>query len=383
MSRFLITRSSLCIAAISLMAFSAGLAGILVAQDPNAAPNPQQQVSPALWQLLADWAEGSSKVRVLHGKHERHVYDTAFEVEKVSNGEFWYESPDKGRIDVQEIPANVIQKLQAERSAPGAKVERKKDCQPFDLKSDSPERWICDGQKVYDINDPQKTAKVVNLPPDLRGQNIMNSPLPFLFGLPPAKAVERFKMELVKDYRPDYDVVLLKAEPRWRQDAENWREAQIFLDTKLFLPNAVKLMDPAETKSTVYTFKDMEVNKNGLLQRLGVASPWDPKIDGYQIHIIHAGQEPDQLQVGQPMQPPPVQQANAGPVMPDVSGKAHDVATDLLLQAGIPRENISKQNAGPAPRDELVYRVRDQNPKPGTTLNRTTKIVLNIFDKRG
>lgn len=341
------------------------------AQNGIAQNDPRQQVSPELWELLDAWAKGSSQIRLLHGRHERHVYDTAFEVEKISSGEFWYESPDKGRIDVK--PIDISPKMIADRNQPGAKVERKKDGQPFELKADSHERWICDGQRIYDINDPQKTAKVLDLPPTLRGQNIMNSPLPFLFGLPPEKSIQRFKMTLVEDYRPrGYNVVLLHAEPKWRQDAENWSEAQIFLDTETFLPTAVKLVDPAGTKRTVYKFEDMKVNNRGIISTVLGKTPWDPKIDGYQIHVIQPAEDQQIADVNKPSQ---------GQTIPNVLGQPHDVATQMLLSAGIPRENISKQNAGPAPKDDLTYRVREQNPKPGSPVNRSEKVVLLIFDK--
>lgn len=344
----------------------ASAAELRAQQSPEA--DPQSEVTPDLWRLLNDWARGSSQIRMLHGKHERHVYDSAFEVEKISRGEFWYEAPDKGRIDVQ--PVEVTSQMLDARNSPEAKVERRKNGEPYELKSDSAERWICDGQRVFDINDPQKSARVVDLPPTLRGENIMNSPLPFLFGMPAQDAVKRFRMTLIRDYRPEYDVVLLEALPKWRQDADNWMKAEIFLNTKTFLPSAVKLIDPAETKRTVYTFQDLQANKVGLIQRLLGKNPWDPKIEGYQIHVIQAAEEQQQAAV-----------TPTGPVMPNLLGKRHDEATNLLLEAGIPRENISKQNAGPAPRENLTYIVREQTPKPGAPFKQSEKIVLMIFDK--
>ncbi|MEQ9412075.1 MAG: hypothetical protein RIK87_30470 [Fuerstiella sp.] len=346
------------------------LAASCAAQQNGTAPQnpaaPQPQVSEELWQLLADWAKGSANVRKLHGKHVRRAYDHTFAIEKISQGEFWYEAPDKGRIDVD--PVKITDRMIEERNQPDAQVQ-KKDGRPYELKSDIPERWICDGEKVYDINDEQKSARIVHLPPDIRGENIMNSPLPFLFGMPPEKATQRFNMKIIKDYRPKYAVVLLEATPRLRKDADNWSKAKIFLDTNMFLPTGVQLINPAGTKDTRYTFQDMEVNKAGIFERF--SNPWDPKLDNsYKVHVIQPGQE---------------QQATAtsdsGPVIPNVVGKAHDVATTMLIQAGIPREDISKQNAGPAPRADLTYLVREQQPKAGSPIRTGDKIVLRIFDK--
>jgi len=342
-----------------------------VRANPDAAGNAKQQVSPELWQLLNDWAKGSGGITSLYGQHERHVYDTAFEIEKVSNGKFWYESPDKGRIDVAAI--KITPKMLEERTAPDAKVERKQNGMPYELKSDDSERWLCDGEKVYDINDAQKSAKIAHLPPELRGLNIMNSPLPFLFGMPADKAVGRYNMRIEKDYRPDYNVVLLSAEPRWRQDKENWKSAQIYLDTKTFLPSAVKLVDAAGTRRTVYKFSDMKVGQRIVDM---FKDPWNPRIEGYQIHVIQPGQDSSEQPVGnQPIA------RQVLPVFPNVVGKSHIVAEEMLISAGVPKENISKQNAGPAPRVELTYLVRGQDPVANTPLNRSDKVVLQIFDK--
>ena len=333
---------------------------------------PQQQVSPKLWKLLDDWAKGSGGIKSLSGKHERHVYDGAFEIEKVSDGRFWYEFPDKGRIDVDAI--KISENDLAERNKPEAKVERKQNGQPYELKSDDPERWLCDGEKVYDINDAQKSAKVAHLPPELRGQNIMNSPLPFLFGMPADQAVERFHMKIDKDYRPEYDIVLLSAVPRWRQDAENWKSAQIYLDTKTYLPSAVKLIDPAGTKRTVYKFSDMKIG--GGIADFFKKDPWNPRINGYQIHVIQPGQDGSE----QPMEPQAI--ATGGPIMvPNVVGQNHKTAEEMLIKAGIPPENISKQNYGPAPKAEWTYLVRTQEPAANTHFDPATKVVLMIFDR--
>ena len=344
-----------------------------------------QQVSPELWRLLSDWAKGSAAITTLHGKHERHVYDDAFFVEKVSNGEFWYEGPDKGRIDISavEITKDMVQR----RNDPNAKVERKpraKDApkgepgQPYELRSDEPRRWICDGTKVFDIDDPRKEARIVNLPPNLRGQNIMNSPLPFLFGLPPEKALERFNMKIEDDARPQHDYVLLTATPRLRQDAENWKAAQIYLNTKDFIPMAVKLIDPAGTKRTVYKFIGTEKNKKGFLERfLRGRGPWDPDLRGFQINVIEPGENAEIAGqnggIKQRVNPP------AAPVVPDVVGKAHGVAEQMLIAAGVQKQNIRKYKGDPAPRANLKFLVSAQKPKAGTRLDPKAEIHLLIF----
>lgn len=364
------TQTIVILAIASGAAFTGNLSLLRAQEAPDGGATPE--VSPELHQLLTDWARGSSNVKKLHGKHVRRAYDFTFKIEKISQGEFWYEAPDKGRIDMQ--PVKITPQMLAEREQPDAQVQRDTNGKAFELKSEDAQRWICDGQKVFDVDDERKEARIANLPPQIRGENIMNSPLPFLFGMPPEKAVQRFQLTIVQDYRPRYPAVRLKALPKFRKDAENWSEAEIILHTQQWLPSAVNLVNPAKTKHTRYTFSDFEVNKNGLLQIFG-GSPWDPKLGkDYRIHMIQPGQQ--EADEGAPA---PV--AGEGPTVPKVIGLAHNVATEMLLKAGIPRENISKQNAGPAPKAQWQYLVRDQNPKPGQPLASGQKVVLLIFDK--
>lgn len=354
-----------------LVAFSAS-GRVLTAQEPDGRqPAAKPQVSRELWVLLGQWADGSKGVKKLHGKHQRRSYDYTFGIEKLATGEFWYEAPDKGRIDV--VGVNITDAMLAQRKAQ-TNVERTKDGKPFQLKSDDPESWICDGARVFDIDAPKKEARVVNLPPENRGQGIMNSPLPFLFGLPPQDAVKRFAMTIKQDFRPTHDLVWIEATPLTRGDAQNWSKADVMLNTETWLPKDVKLVNPAGTKATHYAFQDMEVNKNGLIEKLLGKNPWDPKLPrDYKIHVIQPGQD-------QPA--PSAKEKEPGlATVPNVIGMPHDVATKLLLSVGIPAESISKIDGGPAPKQTDTYHVRAQDPKGGTPLNGVKAFKMVIYNK--
>ena len=367
-------RMSVIAAALTCLAAASIYAQVNSPQPRAGAPaaNTQAKVPDDLWQLLGEWEKGSARVQKIHGKHVRRAYDHTFEIEKISQGEFWYEHPDKGRMDIK--PVKITQKMLADRNQPNAQVVKKKNGKPFELKSDDPSRWICDGETMYEIDDQRKEARMMVLPPQLRGTQIMNSPLPFLFGLPRDEALRRFNLTIIKDYRPTYPVVRLQATPRLSKDAKNWRQADILLDTNTYLPQAVKLLNPAGTKDTRYTFSDLEVNKNGLLPGIGIlgSNPWDPKLDkSYRIQVI---KEEDVAAAAKP---------SGGPLVPNVVGKPHDVATSLLIQAGIPAESISKRRDVPAQKAALTYTVNTQNPRAGSILKPGQKVVLMLFDKPG
>ena len=358
-------------------------------------PNPGQRagntaakISPQLAELLTNWSRASDQIKTLHGRHTRRVYDTSFGVERISYGEVWFEAPDKGRIDIKAV--EITSKMLADRQVEGAKVQLTAENVPFKLTSDQEAKWVCDGQRVFEINEEEKRAQIANLPPTLRGKDIMNSPLPFLFGMPPQEAVKRFKMKISKDYRPQHPYVKLEAWPLQQLDAQNWSKAEIYLNTSSHLPTSVKLLDPGQKSSTVYTFTKIEVNKGNFIKTLiGQGNPFKPKLKGYNVQVIEQGQSNmadaspngrSQNSInGQGMRPAAVA------MIPNVIGRPHAEAEQLLLNAGVPKEMISKQRGGPPKNPADTYKVRDQSPKAGTplatVLQARKKVALLIYEK--
>ncbi|MEZ6059754.1 MAG: hypothetical protein R3C19_05275 [Planctomycetaceae bacterium] len=233
---------------------SSGFAGHAVAQGQpgraviaNAANQATTaEIDPVLWDLLEYWSKSSQEIRKLQGKHLRRVYDYTFEVEQDTEGNFYYEAPDKGRIDVH--PIEITRQMVKDREEGKIPSKRGRAGQPFKLEKGQSERWICDGEKIFDIDDERKEATVVQLPPQLQGANIMNSPLPFLFGLPPKNAVERFSLSFSpgRDGSPQVfkrgdRYAHIRAEPKLQQDQANWSRADIILDVQTFLPAHVRL----------------------------------------------------------------------------------------------------------------------------------------------
>lgn len=330
-----------------------------------------RQPSPQLMKLLSDWEKGSAAIKTLEGRHQRRIYDDTFKVEKLAQGKFWYSGPDKGRIDISEV--KVTPEMLAARNDPKAKVERDENGKPYDLKSDNQRRWICDGAKLFDIDDERKEARVTNLPPENRGSNIMNTPLPFLFGMPPNDALKRYDIQIddIND-RANPPYALLTIHPRWPGDKRNYKIAQVYLNTENYLPIAVKLIDPAETKRTVYSFFDPKINKrwvNPLMREF-----WVPNLRGYQVNVVEQGQQPVAKNQDQQRRKP-----NGQPVVPNVVGVAHNTAVEILIKAGIPQANIRKLKAGPAPRANLTFLVSRQSPANGAPVNGQTKVDLFIY----
>ena len=300
-----------------------------------------QNLPPELEKILADWEIASAKIKKLQGEHYRYVYDYVFMVEKRSQGLFYYEAPDKGRIDL--VGRKVRSGTVAVKLDPntGKQVKLK-------VEADRPEKWICDGQQISMVNVIDKTVERFPIPPENKGASIIDGPLPFLFGMPAEKAKRRYFLKLLKS--PSQSQIWLEARPRWRQDAVNYRQAKVILDKKTFLPVAVQLIDPPGTKETVFTFLNLEPNKR---RRIFGGNPFNPWLRGYRI----------------------VQKIN----MPSLVGFHWKKAEELMTKAGC---KIKWQRGNAAIRKELVFVVYDQQPSAGTPLTKDQQVMLTLYDKQ-
>ncbi len=317
-------------------------------------------VDPTLWRVLEFWESHSSGIKRLEGGVVLRTYDKTFKVETLGQGQFFYQSPDNGRLDMNPVPKQQIKALIAKRGQPGARVRRDPNGVPYTLESALPEKWVCDGEKLITVREEDKSAEIIALPKELRGQNIMNGPLPFLFGLPPAEAINRFKLKLVKAPTKQEPIAVLTAFPKRRDDQKNWIKATIRLDTRTGLPSAIELIHPSETKMDVYAFAEMKVNPIRILGDWG-PTPFKLNLNKYNVTVHEDGI------------------ANAKPTtVPNLVGMSHKDAQTQLQNAGLAREQISMQRGPAARRPEDVYRVKEQKPAAGTPLRdvKTAALIL-------
>ena len=340
------------------------------------APVARQQINPQLWQILNQWEKTTANYHKLSGTHRRFVYDSVFQVEKRADGSFYYEAPDKGRIDIEEV-----------KIPSGAKSQKlNKQGKPYSLQSDIPEIWICDGKSIAQAIVPQKQYQVHNIPAQDQGINIMDGPLPFLFGLPADKAVERYHFELLP--QTDQKMVWLKVLPKRKQDAANWREAEVILDRKSYLPVAVKLINPPGTTETVYSFKDLKPNENAIITIFtgGEREPFkiSKVLRGYK-QIKQAqngpgmgpGQAPPRVQP-QPQPKAPVAGQPKQLTMPRVVNYPWKDVQKLFQDRGF---EVEFRKAGPAPEEELVFKVATQEPVAGTALKSGQKVIFFLYEE--
>ena len=208
---------------------------------PRITPQEQARVDA----LLRRWAAHSGDVKTLRGRFGRITYNATFKTTTKDTGSFVYKAPDKGKFW----------------------VDRKGD----------PEKWICNGKVVLQFNDETKQVKRIQLPPELQGVHIRKGPMPFLFGMSADELRRRYWLRITKEPPGQ---VWLEAYPLHRDDAANFRMAQLILDTETFLPQAIKLHDPNGKSSRVYNVFDLK--RNGFI-RPGV---FNPPLFGWKIISI-------------------------------------------------------------------------------------------------
>lgn len=334
-------------------------------------------VDPELWRVLQTWSAKSSGIERLKGKIVQRTYDFTFSVERLGSGEFWFESPDKGRLDLAPI-AITNQRVKA-RAARGAKVMRdKKTGKPFELQTEDEQSWVCDGQRVTSIHSQDKSAMVLTLPPGERGRNIMNGPLPFLFALPPDQAIKRFRLKLLKPPTQRDSIATLQAEPLQVKDSRAWSEAKVMLDTRTGLPVHVQLTKPDGNTTVTYSFLDLTVNSrvDEFLENVG-RTPFKPSIPrGFTVKVMDGDAD---AREGQPVVMP--QKPPAGPILPNLIGLSHEEAEKELVRLGVAKENIAKFPGKPAVRDADIFKVRQQKPLPGTPITLAIRVSLQLWTR--
>ncbi len=246
-------------------------------------------ISKELERVLNDWETKTARITKLRGRHQRFEYDSVFQVEKRAVGSFWYQSPDKGRIDFN---------VKGQPNIPNPPVNPGKlgpDGQPYRVEAEAPAIWNCDGVNILQVNIPDKTYDQIEIPVRQRGENILDGPLPFLFGVKAEKLKARYILELGDKHDPQgkatsraqYHII---AKPLNANDARNWSRAEVLLNAKYCIPKAIRLIDPAGTKETVYTFALNQMRPNEKLPWL--PSPFKPRLSGYKL-LQTATKEPE------------------------------------------------------------------------------------------
>ena len=315
-----------------------------------------QKLEPRLKAALVKWELATSRIKTLKGEIYRYHREFVFNTEKRARGVFYYESPDKGRLDIfaVQMPKGTVSsvKLPARRDPISGRVTPARTI-VLAVSGDNPEKWICDGTQVLEVDEVDRTVTSHRIPADYRGKRIMDGPLPFLFGLPPDKAIRRYHMTLLGESK---DEIWIRAFPRWKQDAVNYREATVILDTATYLPKHVRLTAPDNTQ-TIYSFFRLTVNsKLEAFTKFFGRSPFRPNLKRYRVVA-----------------------SQSVPFVPSVIGMPWKKAQTVLTDAGYK----VKFSAGvPATKQDLTYVIYRQTPGQQAALAPGSQVRLTFYAKR-
>jgi len=173
-----------------------------------------------------------------------------------TEGKIQYEAPDKGLFEAELI------KHRTPPQEPGGPAG-------WQLQTDGHrEHWVCDGQSVFEFNHSQKQLIVRPLPPGMKGKQIAEGPLPFMFGAKADQIKNRFWVHVITPPEAQKKKEFhLEAVPKTLQDAQNFRMLHIIIDGNDFLPKAMVLFHRNNAKTT-FLFEDREVNWSTTLAEL-------------------------------------------------------------------------------------------------------------------
>jgi TIGR03009 family protein len=234
----------------------------------GATPTPPAQAAPAgppfqltdtdqayVDQILQMWENTSKEIKTFDSPFERWEYDPVFGPTEVpfikSKGQLSYSKPDKGSFKINETERYV----QKDPNQPGKYEPQKQEVG---------EHWVCDGKAIYQYNHEKKQLVVSPLPEHMRGQSIVDGPLPFLFGAEAAKLKVRY---WIRCKESNAQRIWLEAYPRTQEDAANYHHVDVMLDRKTMMPAAIQVHLPNGRNRTVYMFND-KPSVNGALDAL-------------------------------------------------------------------------------------------------------------------
>ncbi len=239
--------------------------------DPNGVVNIVAPFPPLNkdWQdyldkALALWEEKSGAVQRYECTFKRFQYDPTLTQEHaytVAAGVLKYLKPDKGLFKVEQL---VYYK--------GLDKEQK----PQYLENPDKqfgEYLICDGKYVHEMDQNQKKCIKRELPPQMQGNAIHLSPLPFLFGVKAAEVQTRYWIRPLAPPEGRKNEVWLEAYPRRADDAANYQRVQVVIDINDWMPKALIVYlpnwRPNAPHRELYEFENRQINAgSGMLQKL-------------------------------------------------------------------------------------------------------------------
>lgn len=207
---------------------------------PTASPETQR-----LDQLLAAWEQRMKSIESLVVECSRAEFDKTYNSTELFVGTARYLKPNLARLDLQ----------------------KKSDPNYF-------EKYVCNGQHLYEYRLKQKMVRVHELPKNSNGISD-DTFLSFLFGMKAEDAKRRYELRLVKE---DQWWIYVEILPRYTADKQEFSKAQMVLyaapQQLAMLPRRLWFQHP---NGSEITWEFPKVEPNARLNRQEFVPPQPPK----------------------------------------------------------------------------------------------------------
>ena len=263
---------------------SGGSGNEIVTENPWKENPPTPEAEAYLDQILKHWENSTADIqrysclftRWQYNSTDNFVDELAKKVGRdirtvhvsASSGELKYMAPDKGMFKI-----DMLLKL-------SGVLDAKNQPEYKAFENSFGEWWLCDGEKVYEYDRSAKQCTRYTMPPELKGAGILESPMPFMFGVKAEKVRARYWVRALAPVKDEQgkELLVIEAYPKLQSDAVNYDHVQIYLDRELSLParlvkfNTEHLDKPGEIlkdSREIFYFRDPAIqgSKRNMLQK--------------------------------------------------------------------------------------------------------------------
>lgn len=217
----------------------------------------QQDEQQYVEQLLDYWQQVSDKVKQYKCDFRRYEYDTGIVnirdpktsqlfAHQIAAGQIRFSTPGKARFETSQL---------AEFRGPPNAEGGQADYEPVKGHSiwnrSIHECWVCTGEAVYDFDFKLKRSYETKIPRQLQG-NVVESPLPFLFGAKKDEIMKRYWVRYIPKYdtKPNGEKALvenmywLDVYPKRIEDARMYSKIELVLNAEDFMPRSINMYSP-------------------------------------------------------------------------------------------------------------------------------------------
>lgn len=220
--------------------------------------------------VLKKWETDSDTVKTFYAEFERDEFNQFGPPGmpmKRERGKLGYITPDQGSYEITD--SRVWQPAQQQQPpAPGEAAQPQGSyVKQEGVKGD---HWVCDGKHVYEHRFNTKQLVVIPIPPDMQGKEIVNGPLPFLFGAKAEDLKQRYWFRVARELCDEkFTRIGIHAKPKFQADLANFTDVYVILRNEpkeLLMPMSMRLVSPDRSHAD-YRFNLKEARINARLDQ--------------------------------------------------------------------------------------------------------------------